>query len=71
MLKQILTNKLKEQDTPVVIESPVAIENDNESEIDMILPLLGDEHEHGEYRFLLKQLKKRNPTAYKKIISLD
>ena len=73
MLKKILSDKLKEQEASSVIESTdaVTVENDGELEIKMILPLLGDEHEHGEYSFLLKQLKKRNPKAYQKIISLD
>lgn len=77
MLKQILDQKIKEhnslQDNEVVLESKkTVVELDNDPEIEMVLPMFGaDESEHGDYRFILKQLKKRNPKAFKKIVNLD
>ena len=48
------------------------VELDNDPEIEMVLPMFGaGEHEYGDYRFILKQLKKRNPKAFKKIVNLD
>lgn len=73
MLKKILDEKIKEHSVrgdDLMIES-VKVELDNDAEIEMILPMLGGEEEHGDYRFLLKQLKKRNPKAYKKIVNFD
>ena len=73
MLKKILDEKIKEHSVrsdDYVLES-VSLDLDNDAEIEMILPMLGAEEEHGEYRFLLKQLKKRNPKAYKKIVNFD
>ena len=77
MLKQILNEKIKEQDSlqsaAAVLESKKSIvELDNDPEIEMVLPMFGaGEEEFGDYRFILKQLKKRNPKAFKKIVNLD
>ena len=38
-------------------------------QIERILPIMGEEHEYDDLRFMLKQLKKRNPSAFNKIIS--
>lgn len=77
MLKQILDQKIKEQERlqsdDVVLESKGAVvELDNDPEIEMILPMFGaNDSEHADYRFILKQLKKRNPKAFKKIVNFD
>lgn len=49
----------------------ISLDN-TDQEIDSILPMMDiGEHEHDEYRTLLKQLKRRNPTAYGKAINFD
>ena len=76
MLKQILQTRIKEkqlQDDQTVIESNgTSVTSDIDPEVEMILPMMASgEHEYSDYRFLLKQLKKRNPKAFQKIINLD
>lgn len=77
MLKQILNEKIKQQeclqDDEIVLESKKnSISMGIDPEIEMVLPMLGaDESEHSDYRFLLSQLKKRNPKAFKKIVNFD
>ena len=69
--------QVKEQKTPltsIVSESQktvIGLDN-TDQEIDSILPMMDiGEHEHDEYRKLLKQLKRRNPAAYGKAINFD
>ncbi len=72
MLKQILSEKIKEQSTQTVIESKKTITSiERDPEIEMILPMIADEGEHEDYRVLLGQLKKRNLKAFKKIVNFD
>lgn len=77
MLKQLLNEKLVERqnkDYISVFESKkgVNIISDVDPEIEMILPMVASsEAETNEYRFLLKQLKKRNSKAFKKIANFD
>lgn len=76
MLKQILNEKIKEQDSlqaaGAVLESKKVSVDVDDPEIEMVLPMFGAaEEEHGDYRFILKQLKKRNPKAFKKIVNFD
>lgn len=75
MLKQILHDKIKEQNDvhshETVIESKKTSGLEIDPEIEMVLPLLAGEEEYGDYRFLLGQLKKRNSKAFKKIVNLD
>ena len=73
MLKQILTNKIKEKEEGSSLqESFDDIMNNSDPEVEMVLPVIAHgEHEYDEYRFILKQLKRRNPLAFKKIVNLD
>lgn len=73
MLKQILQQKIKEKEhhEETVIESTDAI-SDIDPEIELVLPMVAKgEHEYDDYRFLLRQLKKRSPKAFQKIVNLD
>ena len=75
MLKQILNEKIKEQNS--VQPSSVVLESKGklsaiDPEIEGILPVIASrEEEYDDYRFILKQLKARNPKAFNKIINLD
>ena len=75
MLKQILNEKIKEQNSllspEIVIESKKTNITDLDPEIEMVLPMIADESEHDDYRFILAQLKKRNSKAFKKIVNMD
>ncbi len=74
MLKQILQQKIKEKEhsEETVIESTTSVTSDIDPDIELVLPMMADgEHEYSDYRFLLKQLKKRNPKAFQKIVNLD
>jgi len=71
MLKDILSNKMKQRaDAQKLQES--SVESDIDSEIESVLPVISsDESEYDDYRFLLKQLKKSNNVAFKKIVNLE
>ena len=75
MLKQILQQKIKEKehsDKTVIESTDTSITSDIDPDIELVLPMMADgEHEYSDYRFLLKQLKKRNPKAFQKIVNLD
>ena len=74
MLKQILQQKIKEKEhsEQTVIESTDNVISDIDPEVELILPMVADgEHEYDNYRFMLKQLKKRSPKAFQKIVNLD
>ena len=73
MLKQILQQKIKEKEhhEETVIES-TSVNSDIDPDVELVLPMVADgEHEYSDYRFILKQLKKRNPKAFQKIANLD
>lgn len=73
MLKQILQQKIKEKERheETVIES-TSVNSDIDPDVELVLPMIADgEHEYSDYRFILKQLKKRNPKAFQKIANLD
>jgi hypothetical protein len=73
MLKQLLHQTLltKQNKKESVSESRTDV-SDTDPEIEMILPMLAkNDDEHGDYRFMLKQLKRRNPKAFKKIVSYE
>lgn len=73
MLKQILQQKIKEKEhrEETMIES-TSVNSDIDPDVELVLPMIADgEHEYSDYRFILKQLKKRNPKAFQKIANLD
>ena len=73
MLKQILQQKIKEKEhhEETMIES-TSVSSDIDPDVELVLPMIADgEHEYSDYRFILKQLKKRNPKAFQKIANLD
>lgn len=77
MLKQILDEKIKQindvHPVDAMLESKgLSLALDNDPEIEMVLPIIAKgEEEYDDYRFILKQLKKRNNVAFKKIVNLD
>jgi hypothetical protein len=72
LLKQNINNpKVDEDDTSKIAESYES-GNEYDEDIEQILPFITqNEGRYDDFRFLLKQLKKRSPEAFKKLSNFD
>jgi hypothetical protein len=75
MLKQIFSQTLSgglQSRDKLIESSTITVDSGIDPEVELVLPLLGaKEEEYDDYRFILKQLKRRNIKAFNKISNLD